>query len=274
MGSIKDEVIMALTNLREEKPLVHCITNFVTVNDCANILLAIGGSPIMATAMEEINDVARQASALVINLGTISYEMVEVMIGAGRAANKMGIPVVLDPVGVSFTAFRKSVAFKLLKKVKFSTIRGNVSEIKALCDIKSISIGVDTNDMITEKEAKELILKLSKKYKTIVCMTGGTDYITDGNKIIGISNGNKMLTKVSGTGCMATCLIGAFLGCNDDYLIGTVAAIVSIGIAGEIALDNLKENEGTGMYKVRIIDSASNLKASEIQERGQIYEYN
>ena len=273
MGNIKDEVVVALTNLREEKPLVHCITNFVTVNDCANIVLAIGGSPIMATAIEEVDDLACQASSLVINLGTISYEMIDVMIEAGRAANKMGVPVILDPVGAGITAFRSSVTLKLLKKVKFSVIRGNISEIKALCDMKFVSTGLDSGDQVNEEEAKTIIKTLAKKYKTIVAMTGFTDYITDGEKVIRISNGNSMLTKVSGTGCMTTTLIGTFVGSNDDYLVATAAAVMTMGIIGEIALDNLGENEGSGMYKVRLIDAASNLKASEIKERGQIYEY-
>lgn len=273
MSSIKDEVIVALSNLREEKPLVHCITNYITANDCANIILAIGGSPTMADAIEDVDDLACQASSLVLNIGSINYELIDTMIEAGRAANRNGIPVVLDPVGAHSTSFRKSVVLKLLKKIKVSAIRGNLAEIKTLCGMKSISSGVDSVEEENDEETKQIIKTLAKKYKTVVAISGATDYVSDGERLVSITNGNKMMTRITGTGCMSTALIGTYLGSYDDYFIGTVAAVTTMGIIGEIALDRLNEGEGSGTYRVKMIDAVYNLKASQIQERGQIYEY-
>lgn len=272
MDELKKKVGAMLTRLKEEKPLVHCISNYVTINDCANILLAIGAKPIMADAIDEVGEIECQCSALVINIGMISYEKIESIIEAGKIANKVGIPIILDPVGINVSRFRKNAAIKMLKKLNITAIRGNASEIRCLCGLKTQSKGVDSFETMSEDESKEIIITVSKKYKCIVAMTGMVDYITDGKRIVRISNGNKMMSYVSGTGCMTSALIGGFLGSCDDYFLSVVAGIMIMGIIGEKALDMLKENEGSGTYKVKIIDAAFNLKAFEIMERGQVYE--
>ena len=272
MSFINDEIIVALSNLRKEKPLVHCITNYVTANDCANIILAIGGAPTMADAIEEVDDIESQASALVLNIGILSYDIIETMIEAGRAANRFGIPVVLDPVGVHSSSFRKSAALKILKKVNVTAIRGNLAEIKSLCGMKIISSGVDSIENDEQSEIKKVIDKVSKKYNAIVAVSGEIDYITDGERVVSISNGNSIMAKVTGTGCMSSALVGAFIGSYDDYFIAVVAAVAVMGISGEIALENLKESEGSGTYKARLIDAVYNIKPSHIQTKGNIYE--
>lgn len=273
MNELKEKIGAMLTTLKEEKPLVHCISNYVTINDCANILLAIGAKPIMADSIDEVGEIECQCSAFVVNIGMISREKIESIIEAGRIANKIGVPIVFDPVGINVSKFRKSAAIKILKKVKVTAIRGNASEIRALCNLKTQSKGVDSFEIMNEDESREVILSVADKYKCIVSMTGMIDYITDGKRIVRVSNGNKMMSYVSGTGCMTTSLIGAFLGISDDYFLSVVAGIMTMGIIGEKALDLLNENEGNGTYKIKIIDSAFNLKAFEIIERGQVYEY-
>lgn len=274
MSKIVKEVQEALKDMRRVKPLVHCITNYVTVNDCANAILALGGSPAMADAIEEVEEMATQAQALVINLGTISNELVDVMIKAGKAANKVGVPVIFDPVGVGATNYRKRSSFRLLEEVKFSVIRGNMAEIKILCGLKANSKGVDSTEEVQEMEALDIAKKLARKLNTVVAITGVVDYISDGERVITIRNGNEMLTKVTGTGCMTTALIGAYLGGGSGPLSCAVAGVATMGMVGEVAFESLKENEGSGSYRVSLIDGIYNLKEVDFEERGKINEEN
>ncbi|WP_143317576.1 hydroxyethylthiazole kinase [Clostridium sp. HBUAS56017] len=266
----------SLSAVREKNPLVHHITNYVTVNDCANITLAIGGSPVMADDINEVYDMVSLASSFVINIGTLNSRTVEAMIKGGKRANELNIPVILDPVGAGATPYRTEVAKRILEEIRISVIRGNLSEIKTLYGVKTKTKGVDSGDVIDENadeftKAKKISKDFAKKLNTVVVITGAVDIITDGNNLYSVYNGQKIMSKITGTGCMCTSLIGSYLGATENVLVAALSGIVSMGIAGEIAYENLdKSNEGTGTLKVRIIDAIFNLNEKVIIDRGKI----
>lgn len=265
-----------LNEVRNKKPLVHNITNYVTVNDCANILLAIGASPIMADDIKEAADITKISSALVINIGTLNERTIESMIASGKKANELNIPVVFDPVGAGASEFRNSTTKRLLEEVKISVLRGNMSEIKFISGLGSTTKGVDAseNDARTgNDEGIDVAKNLAKKLQCTVAITGATDIISDGERVVILENGTKMLSNVTGTGCMTTALIGAFCGAGSDYFIGAVSGIISMGISGEIALDKAGKI-GTGSFHIAIIDAISNLTSNIIEKMNKIKEYN
>jgi hydroxyethylthiazole kinase len=269
----------ALRSIRQKNPLVHHITNYVTVNDCANITLAIGASPVMADDIKEVTDMVSLASSLVINIGTLNSRTVEAMIAAGRRANELNIPVILDPVGAGATPYRTEIANKIISEIKLAAVRGNLSEIKTLYGLKSETKGVDASESVSENndgflEAKNTAKDLAKRLNTVIAITGAIDIITDGERLYTTENGHKLMSKVTGTGCMCSSLIGSYLGAVEDKLLAVLAGVVSMGIAGEIAYDKLsKEYEGTGTLKVNIIDAVYNLSEEVINKRGKINEY-
>lgn len=272
-----EKIGQLLHSLRENNPLVHHITNYVTVNDCANITLAIGGSPVMADDINEVYDMVSLASSLVINIGTLNSRSVESMIVAGKRANELNIPVVLDPVGAGATSYRTKVSERIIKEVKLSVIRGNLSEIKTLYGLNTTTKGVDSGESLSLtndfEEKKELGKAFARKAKTIIAITGEVDIITNGNIAYCVKNGHKIMSKVTGTGCMCTSLIGSYLGVGEDEFLAALSGVVSMGIAGEIAYENLNRNiEGTGSLKVNIIDAIYNLSKKEILRRAKIYE--
>jgi len=275
---VNKKIIELLGKVKEKNPLVHHITNYVTVNDCANITLAIGGSPVMAEDINEVCDMVSIASSLVINIGTLNSKSVESMIVAGKRANELNIPVILDPVGAGATAYRTDTARRIIGEVKLAVIRGNLSEIKTLYGIEAKTKGVDAYSSVFEDvnalvEEKEMAKVLASKLKTVVAITGVLDIITDGKTLYCVENGHKIMAKVTGTGCMCTSLIGCYLGAGDNNLLAALAGIVSMGIAGEIASEGLYKNRGgTGTLKVKILDSIYNLSQIEIVERSKINE--
>jgi hydroxyethylthiazole kinase len=260
-----------LCRIKEKKPLVHHITNYVTTNDCANIVLAIGGSPVMADAIEEVEDMVSIASALVINIGTLNSVTIKSMIRAGKKANEIGVPIILDPVGVGATPYRKEVALRLIKEVKFSVIRGNMAEIKTLSGMNALSKGVDSEE-IQSDNAKDIAKELALKLNTVVAITGKIDYISDGSKVISLKNGHEMLASVTGTGCMSTSLIGTYCGVTKDYLIAAAAGILTMGIAGELAYERLSGTEGSGSFRVKLMDAIYNFSSEDIDKMGKAYE--
>lgn len=283
---MKLDITHAIKNVRDTHPLVHCITNYVTVNDVANSILAIGGSPIMADALEEVEAVVSKSKALVLNIGTLNENTVKAMILAGQTANAKKIPVIFDPVGAGFTPYRTEAAKKILDEVGVGIIRGNLSEIASLAGIKSANKGVDAGDSIADIKNSAagidqvaITKNLAQKYSTIIAITGQTDIISDGNCCYKIRNGHPILSKVTGTGCMATGLIAAFAGANTaatsginttaatsgvSLLSAAVAGIASMGIAGEIAFAKAG-NEGTGSFHVAIIDALSRMSDVDLQ---------
>lgn len=271
------EIEELLCKLREKNPLVHHITNYVTVNDCANITLAIGASPVMADDINEVYDMVSIASALVLNLGTLNSRTVDSMIIAGKRANELNIPVVLDPVGAGATAYRTQTAKRILDEIKISVIRGNLSEIKTLYGIKTQTKGVDSLENIASSEdelinVKEIAKDFANRIGSVIAITGVVDIITDGKILYSVENGHKMMSRVTGTGCMCTSLIGSYLGTGEDKLIAALAGVVSMGIAGEVAYERLSEEEGSGSLKVNIIDAIYNLSEKIIAKKGKINE--
>lgn len=267
----------AFENLRRESPLIHSITNEVSMNDCANILLAAGASPLMADDAEEVFDIAAISSALNINIGTLDENRIPSMLIAGMRANELHHPVVLDPVGAGALRKRTETALELLGKIRFSVVRGNISEIRALAWGSVSTKGVDASreDRIGEENLDEMIVlarSFAKKSKAIAVLTGAIDIVTDGEKTYCIRNGHPMMAAVTGTGCQLSALTAAFLGANRDEPLGAVAAAVSaMGLAGEIAYRRLGPMDGNASYRNYIIDAIYRLTPKEL-ERGARYE--
>jgi hydroxyethylthiazole kinase len=272
------KITEGLSLLREKTPLVHHITNYVTVNDCANITLAIGASPVMADDPEEVKDMVSLASSLVINIGTLNSRTVQSMLEAGKRANELNIPVVLDPVGAGATPFRTEAANRILSEIKLAAIRGNLSEIKTIYGLKGLTKGVDSSEHVSHEnqgfaEAINLAKDLARRLNSVVAITGATDIITDGGKVYTVENGHWLMSKVTGTGCMCSSLIGSYLGSGINNLEAVLGGVVSMGIAGEIAYEKLnKEHEGTGTLKLNILDAVYKLTDEILIKRGKINE--
>lgn len=261
-----------LGKVRDKEPLVQCITNFVTVNDCANILLAVGATPTMAMDIREVEESVSGVSALVCNMGAIEHT--ESMILAGKKANALQIPVVLDPVGAGGTTLRRETVKRLLQEVQFTSIRGNASEIKAIAGVQSFGRGVDVSkeDVVSENSLQGDILifeSLARKLQCVIAVSGEIDVITDGVHTILIRNGCKMMARITGSGCMLTTLIGAFCGANKESAFeATSLAMGIMGIAGEIADEKRKKNKtGNATFRNDLIDNIFNITVEEIEEK-------
>ena len=261
-----------LRAVRERSPLVQCITNFVTVNDCANILLAAGASPTMAQDIREVEEAVAGANGLVCNLGAI--DLVDSMILAGKQANKLGIPVVLDPVAAGGTTLRRQLSAKLLDEVRFSAIRGNASEIRALAGQASLGSGVDVAawDTITAEnlpQSMELIRNLAQKTNAIIAVSGVMDVVSDGTQTVLLHNGCATMARITGSGCMLTTLIGAFCASVPEIPFeATCAAMAAMGVCGEIAEEQrLKNKTGNATFRTDLIDAVFNLTEQELKER-------
>ena len=255
-----------LVNVNASPALVHSITNYVTVNDCANIILASGASPIMADDINEVSEITSICSSLVINIGTLNERTIESMIAAGKKANKLGHPVILDPVGAGASKLRTETVFRLLKEIKFSVIRGNISEIKTVHKGSGTTKGVDAdeNDITTESNLEETIAfakNLSKNTGAIIAITGAIDIIASSDKAYIVRNGHPLMSKVTGTGCMLSAVIGSYAGSNyDNILDATACAVAAMGLCGEMAHFKMLENdEGTSSYRNHIIDFMSKI---------------
>lgn len=267
------EIVRSLEKVRRKKPLIHHITNYVTANGCANITLAVGASPIMADDIEEAEDIVSISSALVLNIGTLNERTVESIIAAGKKANFLKIPVVFDPVGAGASPYRNRTTQRLLDEVQLSVIRGNISEIGFIAGAGGTAKGVDASedDIAAGSEAGSVIAKAAaKKLGCIVAVTGPMDVITDGSRVIFIRNGTKLLSCVTGTGCMCTSLVGAYCGAASDYLAAAAGGVLTMGIAGEIAAEY--SGGGYGAFQIGVIDAVSVLNAEEINRRAKIYE--
>lgn len=274
--SLKNELKKIKKNIEINKPLVHNITNYVTVNDCANIQLAFGGSPIMADSILEVEEVVSVSSSLVINIGTINERTIESMIKAGEMANIKEIPVILDPVGYGFTKLRTDGIDKILSRVKVSVIKGNISEIKGLLKGNNNINGVDVSTLdkeLTKEEIFEIAKKVSKLHNCVVAVTSKIDVITDGEKVVYLSNGNYIMSDITGTGCMIAALLGVSLGGNkDDIFMGTIYGVGMMGVCGEAAANTLEKRE-LARLKNDILDKIGSMNFEEFMEVLN-YEYN
>ena len=258
-----------LDALRRENPLIHCITNYVTVNDCANILLACGASPIMADDPMEAAEITAGCSGLNLNMGTLSPSRVSAMLRAGETANALGHPVVLDPVGVGASAFRRESARKLLSSLRFTAVRGNLSEILTLARGQGQCRGVDAGDGIRQENLREIArfaMDFSERIGAVVIISGAIDLTADARQAYCIYNGSPMMSRITGTGCQLSALTAAFLAANPQKpLEAAAAAVCTMGVAGELAARRLGELDGTMTYRNYIIDAVSRLDGSTLQ---------
>ncbi|MED5020577.1 hydroxyethylthiazole kinase [Paenibacillus chibensis] len=250
--------------IKQRRPLIHNMTNVVVTNFTANGLLAIGASPVMAYAREEAADMAKMADALVLNLGTLSSELVESAITAGRSANLHGVPVMLDPVGAGATAFRTKSALAILREVRVSMVRGNAAEIAHLIGESAGIKGVDADDT-GEDAPVDLAARAANRLGTIVAITGKEDVITDGSKGYVIRGGHPLLTRVTGTGCLLTSVMGAFAAVENDLLAAGAAALAFYGAAATRAFE-AGGFRGPGSFQPAFLDALYEMDRYEIDE--------
>lgn len=259
--------------VQAKHPLVHNITNYVTVNDCANITLAAGGSPIMADDINEVEDIISICDALVINIGTLNERTIASMFKAGKKANQLNKPVILDPVGAGASSLRTNMAVKLLNEIQFAVVRGNMSEIKALALGSGTTKGVDAdiNDALSTENLSETVSfaqEFSRKTGAVIAMTGKDDLVACTDTAYLVHNGHSMMSKITGSGCMLTSLIGVYTGANANQILqAVVSAVALMGFAGERAY---QKEIGTASFRVRLIDAVSLLTAAQLEEGGKI----
>lgn len=251
-----------IEKIRADAPLVHNITNYVVMNTNANALLSIGASPVMAHAIEEVEEMVSIAKALVINIGTLSQPWIEAMIKASVAAKKKGIPIVLDPVGAGATRLRTETAHRLIVEAPPTIIRGNASEIRALYYAENETKGVDSKH--GSEEAADAAYELSKQYGCAVSISGEIDVITNGNETIKIANGHPLMPRVTGLGCTASALTGAFVAVNSSAVHAAAHAMAVMGIAGEIAAE---KSTGPGTLQLHFYDALYQLKEDDVKTR-------
>ena len=262
---LAQKAALNLTALRDRKPLIHNITNFVVMNFTANALLAFGASPVMAHAPEEVEEMVSFAGALVLNIGTLTNTWVDAMLTAGKQANELGIPVILDPVGAGATAFRTASAMKIMDALSIHVVRGNASEVLSLAGGDSHTKGVDAVHRVDE--AEEAALTLSQKLDATLAITGPVDLVTDGRRVLRVFNGHDRMGYVTGTGCVATALIGAFLAVDGDRLEATATALAAYGLAGEVAA---AESTGPGSFHPALLDALFNLDVERLSKKVRI----
>lgn len=266
-----------MENVHSKTPLVHNITNYVTVNDCANILLACGASPIMSDDEEDVSDITSICGGLNINIGTLNKNTIPSMFIAGRRANELGHPVLLDPVGAGASALRTGTASRLIDELSLTVIRGNISEIKALSQGSSTTKGVDADaaDQVNASNIDSVTAfaaGFAKKIGAVVAITGATDIITDGDRTCCIQNGDPMMSRVTGTGCMLSAMTTAYVVANPDRVFEAVcAATMAMGLAGETARARMSEADGNSSYRNYIIDAICNMSGEQL-EKGAKYE--
>ncbi len=263
--SLLNSINETLSQIKEKNPLTHCITNSVTINDCANAVLAIGGSPFMAEDAEELEEVVTIADALVINIGKLSKEQINSMNVSAKAANETDTPIILDPVGVGVTELRNKTTMDLINNYNMAAIRGNITEIKSIAklvgviDENNTAKGVDVNidDIITEENLSangEIIRELAEKLDTTILASGPIDILSDGKTTIAIDNGDDMMPLITGSGCMLSSIVGSCVG-GSTPLEGSLVAILAMNLAGEKARAKVDEkDEGTGSFRAYLID--------------------
>ncbi|HTY90591.1 MAG TPA: hydroxyethylthiazole kinase [Methanocella sp.] len=254
-----------LSEVREKRPLIHHITNYVTVNDCANATICIGAAPVMAHASDEVAEMVSLAGALVLNIGTLDDRQIDTMLRAGTKANSLGIPVILDPVGAGATRLRTTSAERLIQDLDIAVIKGNVAEIATLAGARGDIKGVDSIGMTGEPLA--MAKAFAYESGRIVAVSGPTDIVTDGKKALLVDNGHPLMGQVSGTGCMAASLTGAFTAVTKDYLSATAAAFAAFGLAGEKAAPL---SRGPASFKVALLDEIYRLTPEEMEKGARI----
>ena len=268
----------ALDNVRATTPLVHCITNYVTVNDCANALLAVGGSPIMSDEPEDVNDIQTICGGLALNIGTLNVRSVEGMFVAGERAGELGHAIVLDPVGAGASALRTRTAGDLLDKLAVSVIRGNMSEVKALAGGASSTRGVDVcpDDAVTENNlaaSAAFARGFAAKTGAVVAITGAIDIVADAERALAVRNGSAVMGRITGAGCMLTCVCAAFAVANPAALLESqVAAVAGMGLAGQVAEGRMGGYDGNGSFRTYLLDALYRLDGEALEAGARVEE--
>ncbi|MED1410547.1 MULTISPECIES: hydroxyethylthiazole kinase [Bacillus] len=261
------EISKIVELVRESNPLVHNITNVVVTNFTANGLLALGASPVMAYAKEEVAEMASIAGALVLNMGTLRPEEVEAMLLAGKSANMNHVPVLFDPVGAGATSYRTEVARHIPAEINLAIIRGNAAEIANVInekwEIKGVDAGTGNGNVVS------IAKQAADELNTVAVITGKEDIITDGERVVLIRNGHSILTKVTGTGCLLTSVIGAFAAVEKDYVKAAVAAVTFYGVAAELAAAKTVE-KGPGSFQIEFLNQLANTTSEDIEKYGKI----
>ena len=266
-----------IENVRKNVPLVHNITNYVTVNDVANVLLACGGSPIMSDEPDDVEDITSICGGLNINIGTLNKRTIEAMHIAGKKSNELNHIVLLDPVGAGASALRTNTAVDIMDNIRLDVIRGNISEIKTLALGSGTTKGVDADvaDAVTEEnldKSVEFVKNFAKTAGTIVAVTGAIDLVSDGDRCFVIRNGKPEMGRITGTGCQLSGMMTAFVVANpDNRLEAAAAAVCTMGLAGEIGWSHMEEYDGNSTYRNRIIDAIYNMDGDTL-EKGAKYE--
>jgi hydroxyethylthiazole kinase len=256
------EIALLLSRIRQTSPLVHNVTNYVAMNFTANALLALGASPVMAHAQEEVKQLTALAQSLVLNIGTLDEAWIKSMSSSLSAARELGRPVVLDPVGAGATPYRTRTALELLERGKIHVLRGNASEILALGEGSSATKGVDS--VAKPEHAVAAARSLARRFAAVVCVSGEIDFVVHAERAVAIRNGHALMPKVTAMGCACTSLIGAFLAVEGNAFRATQAAMAVMGVAGEMAGEEAK---GPGTFAARVLDALSTMKESDLQER-------
>jgi len=261
------EISKVVDLVRESNPLVHNITNVVVTNFTANGLLALGASPVMAYAKEEVAEMASIAGALVLNMGTLRPDEVEAMLLAGKSANVNNVPVLFDPVGAGATSYRIEVARHIPAEIELAIIRGNAAEIANVInerwEIKGVDAGAGNGNVVS------IAKQAADELNTVAVITGKEDVVTDGERTILIQNGHPILTKVTGTGCLLTSVIGAFVAVEKDYVKAAVAALTFYGVAAELAAAKTVE-KGPGSFQIEFLNQLANTTSGDIEKYGKI----
>ena len=255
----------SLAVIRERKPLVHNITNYVVMNETANVILALGALPVMAHAKDEVREMVGLAGALVLNIGTLSEDWVESMLLAGAAANERNVPVVLDPVGVGATGYRTTTARRILDAVDVAVLRGNAGEVATLVGVAAEVRGVES--VGAAGDSAELAREAARTLGVVASVTGTVDHVSDGERSASIANGHELLAAITGTGCMSTAMTGCFLAAKDDVFEAAVEALVAFGVAGEDAAVGAK---GPGSFHVNLYDALAALDPATLSERAKV----
>lgn len=261
----------ALNNIKKNNPLIHCITNYVTVNDCANAILGIGASPLMAEDINEINEISTISKSLVINIGTLNKNQINSIKYACEKANLNKIPITIDPVGVGISNLRKNTIKELIDNYKITTIRGNMSEIKTIANLnkKNYSLEANISDITTKENLNEnakIVKKLAQKLNSIIIASGPIDIISSNKTTIAIENGDKIMEKITGSGCILTSIIGSCISVNEP-LEGSVLGSLILTIAGEKAKKEInKFNLGTGNFRNYLIDNIYKFKEDDFKQ--------
>lgn len=260
METLNETIARDYETLRREKPLIHHITNFVVMNETANLTLCLGALPVMAHAKQEVEEMVAAAGALLLNIGTLTPELIDSMVIAGKRANELGIPIVLDPVGVGATTLRTDSAQRILSETDVSIVRGNCAEISILAGLGGEIKGVES--LGSDEKVVEVAKEFASKSQCVVAVTGKEDIVCDGERIAIVKNGDPMLATVTGTGCMATTAIAGFAAIQEDTFLASIGGLVTFGLAGEHAAE--KSGDAPGTFHTALYNSVAALGYNDI----------